>query len=137
MALGIGAAFAAIAGEEFQVGPLPAGPGGPAFLTLRNFQAIKRYNNANAYALAAGLLADRLAGGALVGDWPRGYTPLDEAGRMELQQRLAALGYPISKIDGKIGAETRDAIRAFEQRNGLEDNGQASLELLNLLRRSG
>ena len=83
-------------------------------------------------------MADRLAGGgALVGDWPRGYTPLDEAGRMELQQRLAALGYPISKIDGKIGAETRDAIRAFEQRNGLEDNGQASLELLNLLRRSG
>jgi membrane-bound lytic murein transglycosylase B len=117
---------------------LPAGSSGPAFLTLRNFDVIKRYNNANAYALAAGLLADRLAGGgALVGDWPRGYTPLDEAGRMELQQRLAALGYPISKIDGKIGAETRDAIRAFEQRNGLEDNGQASLELLNLLRRSG
>lgn len=114
---------------------LPAGPGGPAFLTLRNFQAIKRYNNANAYALGVGHLADRLAGGGpFVTPWPRGYTPLDEAGRTELQSRLSAIGFPLQKIDGKVGAETVAAIRAYEAQRGLAVTGNASLELLTLLR---
>ena len=42
---------------------LPAGAKGPAFLVTANFFVIKRYNNANAYALAVGHLSDRLAGG--------------------------------------------------------------------------
>lgn len=114
---------------------LPAGPGGPAFLTLRNFQAIKRYNNANAYALGVGHLADRLAGGGpFVKPWPRGYTPLDEAGRAELQSRLNAIGFPLEKIDGKVGPQTVAAIRAFEAQRGLAVTGNASLELLTLLR---
>lgn len=117
---------------------MPAGSGGPAFLTLRNFDVIKRYNAANAYALAVGHLSDRLAGGApLVSAWPRGYTPLDEAGRAELQQRLRSLGFPITKIDGKIGAETIDAIKSFEASHGLEVDGNASLELLILVRKAG
>lgn len=114
---------------------LPAGPGGPAFLTLRNFQVIKRYNNANAYALGVGHLADRLAGGGpFVTPWPRGYTPLDEAGRTEVQARLRAIGFPLQKIDGKVGAETVAAIRAYEAQRGLAVTGNASLELLTLLR---
>jgi membrane-bound lytic murein transglycosylase B len=114
---------------------LPAGPGGPAFLTLRNFQAIKRYNNATAYALGVGHLADRIAGaGPFVTPWPRGYTPLDEAGRTELQGRLRAIGFPLQKIDGKVGAETVAAIRAYEAQRGLAVTGNASLELLTLLR---
>lgn len=114
---------------------LPSGPGGPAFLTLRNFQAIKRYNNATAYALGVGHLADRLAGGGpFVTPWPRGYTPLDEAGRTELQQRLRAIGFPLEKIDGKVGPQTVAAIRAYEAQRGLAVTGNASLELLTLLR---
>lgn len=50
----------------------PAGSGGPAFLMLRNFEVIKRYNNADSYALAVGHLADRLKGlGGFQNDWPR------------------------------------------------------------------
>lgn len=114
---------------------LPAGPGGPAFLTLRNFQAIKRYNNANAYALGVGHLADRLKGGGpFVTPWPRGYTPLDEDGRAELQSRLRAIGFPLDKIDGKVGPQTVAAIRAYEAQRGLAVTGHASLELLTLLR---
>ena len=41
----------------------PAGANGPAFLMLHNFDVIKRYNNADAYALAVGHLADRIIGG--------------------------------------------------------------------------
>ena len=42
---------------------LPAGARGPAFLVGANFRAILRYNNSTSYALAVGLLAQRLAGG--------------------------------------------------------------------------
>lgn len=114
---------------------LPAGLSGPAFLVTRNFQAIRRYNNALAYALGVGHLADRLAGGGpIVTPWPRGYTPLDEAGRTELQARLRAVGFPLQKIDGKVGPETIVAIRAYEQQRGLPVTGNASLELLAMLR---
>ena len=41
----------------------PAGRRGPAFLVTRNFRALLAYNNAVAYALAVGILADRIAGG--------------------------------------------------------------------------
>ncbi|HEY8290603.1 MAG TPA: lytic murein transglycosylase [Acetobacteraceae bacterium] len=40
----------------------PDGPGGEAFLVFRNFSAIRRYNPSDFYALAVGLLGDRVAG---------------------------------------------------------------------------
>ena len=42
---------------------MPAGAQGPAFLMVQNFQALMRYNPAEAYAIAIGHLADRLRGG--------------------------------------------------------------------------
>ena len=51
---------------------LPAGARGPAFLVGPNFRAILRYNNSTSYALAVGLLAQRLADGPGVqAPWPR------------------------------------------------------------------
>ena len=41
---------------------LPAGARGPGFLMLPNFRVITKYNPSEAYALAVGLLADRLRG---------------------------------------------------------------------------
>jgi membrane-bound lytic murein transglycosylase B len=41
---------------------LPAGEGGDAFLAYPNFAAIRRYNPSDFYALAVGLLGDRMAG---------------------------------------------------------------------------
>ena len=52
---------------------LPAGANGPAFAVFRNFFVIKRYNNANSYAMAVGHLGDRIFGGAPIrAEWPRG-----------------------------------------------------------------
>ena len=42
---------------------VPDGRGGPAFLVLKNFGVIKRYNNADKYAFAVGLLGDAIAAG--------------------------------------------------------------------------
>ncbi|MCB1396933.1 MAG: lytic murein transglycosylase, partial [Rhodobacteraceae bacterium] len=55
----------------------PAGSRGPAILAFRNFRVIKRYNNADAYAIAVGHLADRMrGGGGFVASWPRDDRPL-------------------------------------------------------------
>lgn len=39
----------------------PDGPGGPAYLTLPNYQALLQYNCSNFYVLSVALLADALA----------------------------------------------------------------------------
>ncbi len=39
---------------------MPGGPGGPAYLAFPNFQAIRRYNPSDFYALGVGLLGDRV-----------------------------------------------------------------------------
>lgn len=114
---------------------VPAGAGGPAFLMLKNFRVIKRYNNADSYALAVGHLGDRLRGyGAFRQDWPRDHKPLARDERMELQRLLSRLGLYEGAIDAKIGRGTRAAIRSFQQSAGLAPDGYASDKLLQHLR---
>jgi membrane-bound lytic murein transglycosylase B len=113
---------------------VPDGRGGPAFLVLKNFGVIKRYNNADKYALAVGLLADAIGGGQLVADWNRPFTKLSFDQKMELQQRLAAKGVYDGEVDGKIGSGSRKAIMAWQAAAGLEQDGHPSLEVLNTLR---
>ncbi len=115
---------------------LPAGNKGPAFLMVRNFYVLKRYNNADKYALTVGLLADELAGhGGLVNDWPRGYEPLDEAGRKEMQRHLQQLGHYDGEIDGKFGPASKKAVLEYQQRHGMNQDGFPSKALLDRLNR--
>ncbi|MCQ8783278.1 lytic murein transglycosylase [Mangrovibrevibacter kandeliae] len=114
---------------------LPAGPDGPAFLMTKNFFVLKRYNNADKYALAVGHLADRIGGyGAFENTWPRGYTPLSMEERYELQQRLTHRGLYDGKIDGKIGSGSKSAIMAYQRQYGMPEDGNASKALLDILR---
>jgi membrane-bound lytic murein transglycosylase B len=113
---------------------VPDGRSGPAFLVLKNFGVIKRYNNADKYALAVGLLGDGIAGGQMVGDWNRPFTKLSFEQKIELQKRLAAKGVYDGEYDGKIGSGTRNAIMAWQAAAGLEQDGHPSLEVLNTLR---
>lgn len=108
---------------------------GPAFLMTKNFFVLKRYNNADKYALAVGLLADEIAGyGGLVRDWNRPFTRLTFDEKQELQQRLLSLGYYDGKIDGKIGQGSRSAIIAVQQALGMQPDGHPSKEVLTRLR---
>lgn len=116
---------------------LPAGLQGPAFMVFDNFGVIKRYNNSDAYAMGVGHLASRIGGGPEIqGAWPRGYNPLSFDERMEMQRRLQRKGFAIEKIDGIIGPNTVNAIRAFQQSVGVTPDGLPSQELLALLKRS-
>lgn len=114
---------------------LPAGHRGPAFLLLNNFRSILKYNNSTAYALAIGLLSDALDGNPGVqAAWPRGDRQLGRSERIELQELLASKGYEPGPADGIIGANTRKAVRAFQQSQGQPADGYPSHELLQQLR---
>ncbi|WP_244265723.1 lytic murein transglycosylase [Polycladidibacter hongkongensis] len=114
---------------------LPAGAQGPAFLLLKNFDVIKRYNNADSYALAIGHLSDRLLGvEGFVQDWPRHLRPLSFSERKEIQSLLKKRGYYAGKIDGKLGAQSRAALRAYQIRRGEVSDGYASSLVLEQLR---
>ncbi|MGR3461750.1 MAG: lytic murein transglycosylase [Roseovarius sp.] len=115
----------------------PAGPEGASFMVFANFDVIKRYNNADAYALGVGHLADRIAGGPPIqASWPRGYDPLSFEERKEMQRRLKRKGFAVEKVDGIVGPNTVAAIRAFQRSVGTEADGLPSQQLLSLLRRS-
>jgi membrane-bound lytic murein transglycosylase B len=115
---------------------LPAGAGGPAFMIFDNFGVIARYNNAQAYVIGVGHLSDRISGGPEIQTpWPRGYAPLSFDERMELQQRLQARGFAVEKIDGIIGPQTTEAIRAFQRSVGVDPDGFPSQDVLALIKR--
>ncbi|MGC3871735.1 lytic murein transglycosylase [Halomonas sp. GXIMD04776] len=116
----------------------PAGAQGPAFLVGHNFRVIMRYNASTSYALAVGLLSERLAGQSGVhGDWPRGEKALSRAQVEELQELLNAQGMQVGKPDGILGPNTRSGIREYQRRLGHTPDGFATLELLQRLRSEG
>ena len=121
--------------EEKAVLKYFAGESGPAFLVMKNFYVIKRYNNSDFYALAIGLLADKIAGVAgSPPEWPRpeGSLIIDE--KIELQKLLKAKGYYNGAIDGALGKGSREAIRAYQKEAGITVDGQPTLALLQHLR---
>lgn len=112
----------------------PGGRTGPTFVTYPNFRVIMRWNASTNYALAVGLLADRLAGGPpLHAKGPRVTRYLRADGR-EIQQRLKMLGYPVGRVDGVLGEESRVAMRRFVRDTKLPLDGEPDQALLEALR---
>jgi len=113
---------------------LPAGAQGPAFLVGPNFRAVLRYNNSTNYALAVGLLAQRLGGGPDVqAPWPRNLTALSRSQIAELQAALTRRGFATGAADGVMGPATREGLRRYQRSVGLPADGYPSAELLQRL----
>lgn len=113
---------------------LPAGYRGPAFLVMDNFRAILKYNNSTSYALAVGLLGDRLLGkGEIRAAWPVDEKPLSRSQRIELQDALSTKGFNPGPADGIIGANTRKAVREYQQSQGWPADGYPTQRLLKQL----
>ena len=51
----------------------------------------------------------------------------------KLQERLQALGYYEGEVDGQFGPGTRDAVIAFQKKNGLDADGLAGDETQKVL----
>ncbi len=111
---------------------LPQGRKGPAFIAYPNFRIYFEWNKSYVYVLTAAYFATRLEG-----------APVYDAGNPEpglsgpeiksLQKKLLAQGYDIGKIDGIIGARTRDAVQAEQARLGLPADAWPTAALLSRL----
>ncbi|MBS0505836.1 MAG: lytic murein transglycosylase [Proteobacteria bacterium] len=113
----------------------PAGARGPAILVGPNFRALLRYNNSVNYALAVGLLARQIDGGAgLAAPWPRELPALSRGEIKALQQTLNERGFGAGAADGVLGPATRAGVRRLQQSLGLPADGFATRELLQQLR---
>lgn len=114
---------------------LPAGADGPAFAVFKNFFVIKRYNNANSYAMAVGHLADKVnGGGEFKREWPRGPGALNLKEKTEVQELLLKARYDIGDADGIIGPKTIDALSDMQIKAGLQPSGKADQDALKFLR---
>ena len=114
---------------------VPAGAKGPAFIVFENFEAILKYNRSTAYALAVGMLSDKVAGRStpLKTSWPRDDRALSLGERKRLQQALLDHGFDPGPIDGVIGAGTKRALRSWQKSRSLPADGYASAAVLTTL----
>ena len=121
----------------------PAGQDQLYYLTALLSNVLRKNSAADhqelARAIHARLLADhpdRKPDAATFGQDLIGYAEERRATalKLETQQALLDLDYPIGAVDGLIGANTRAAIRDFQKRQGLPATGEPSEELLERLR---
>jgi membrane-bound lytic murein transglycosylase B len=102
---------------------------------LNNFRSLRRYNVAEAYALAVGHLADRLAGyEPFVQPWPTDEKRLSLEQRTELQQLLISRGFMGGEPDGIIGPDTLDGVRSYQRARKLPVDGYPTQTILNMLK---
>lgn len=112
---------------------LPAGANGPAYLALPNHFVIRKYNGSVGspnYAMTVGLVADRLQGKPGPSrPWPpESRFRLDEVAAA--QRSLTAQGFDTHGVDGKIGPDTRAAVKAWQRSRGLVADGYLTSDLI-------
>ena len=108
---------------------LPQGRKGPAFLAYPNFRVYFEWNQSFVYVTTAAYFGTRLEGAPVY----RAGTPdqgLNGDQMIALQKRLQARGYDVGKVDGILGARTRAAVQAEQQRLGLPADAWPTPDLL-------
>ena len=103
---------------------LPMGHAGPAFLVYDNFDVLLGWNRSISFAIAAGHLADRIAGGGtLLASMPDRERAISTGEMARMQERLNTLGYDSGEADGLLGPVTRRALQRFQLDRGLVADG--------------
>ena len=130
-----GAALPAVDGRAAIV--LPAGWRGPAFILYPNFKAVMNWNRSTLYALAVGTLARQIGGGpGVMQPPPDDDQPLARETVVDLQTRLAKLGFYTDEADGLLGPKTRSGVRLFQKQAGLPADGHATPEMIQRLQQA-
>jgi len=110
---------------------LPAGWRGPAFILYPNFKAVMNWNRSTLYALSVTILAQQIAGGPTVMQpAPADDAPLSRDTIVDLQTRLARLGFYTDEVDGLLGPKTRSAVRLFQKQIGLPADGHPTPDMV-------
>lgn len=113
---------------------LPMGRNGPAFLAYSNFDVYTQWNQSLTYALTAAHLAARMAGAPNLARTDGGVTSLTYEEIKEVQSLLKRRGYDVGEIDGKLGANTRKAVKEMQMKFGLPADSYPTADLLTALR---
>lgn len=111
---------------------LPMGRNGPAFIAYPNFDVYFEWNKSFVYVTTAAYFGTRLEG-ASVYDAGDPTPPLSGNQMQSLQQKLSNRGHDVGGIDGILGAKTREAVQAEQQRLGLPADAWPTVQLLNAL----
>ncbi|MEL7049185.1 MAG: lytic murein transglycosylase [Pseudomonadota bacterium] len=112
---------------------LPMGRFGPAFLAYPNFNVYTEWNNSLNYATTAAYLATRIAGAPSMKGRDRKFPRLSVKQIKQMQRILTRRGFDVGKADGIVGAKTRAAVRAMQQKHGLPADGFPTPQLLRRL----
>jgi lytic murein transglycosylase len=111
---------------------LPQGRKGPAFIAYPNFNIYFEWNQSFTYVTTAAYFATRLEGASVYN--AGNPDPAFSGNQMKaLQRKLQARGHDVGKVDGILGAKTRAAIQAEQQRLGLPADAWPTATLLNKL----
>lgn len=119
--------------EEEAAVLVPSGHRGPAFLVYENFNVIMRWNRSEHFALAVGILSDRIAGSGALKTSPPNDPQLTREQVAALQMKLNELGYDTGEPDGIVGPATRRAVGEWQRHNDLIADGYVDAELLHRL----
>jgi len=96
----------------------PQGRNGPVFMTLPNYAVYREWNKSFIYQATVSYMANRLGGAQrYVQSTPDQGLNGDQMQR--LQRILSDRGYDVGGIDGILGAKTRAAVQAEQQRLGM------------------
>lgn len=111
---------------------LPQGHKGPAFLAYPNFNVYFEWNQSFTYVMTAAYFATRLQGAPIYteGNPDPGLTGEQTK---ELQRKLQARGHEVGKVDGILGARTRNAVQTEQKRLGLPADAWPTPTLLSRL----
>ena len=108
----------------------PQGTDGPFFLVYPNFEYLRRWNGLELYGLTTGILADILADQRQPHIRPEGFQPIRTEMIIKMQEILTEKGYYEGIADGKLGPKTRSALRAFQKKNNLKQDGYPNKDTL-------
>ncbi|MBE6449124.1 MAG: lytic murein transglycosylase [Alphaproteobacteria bacterium] len=110
---------------------LPEGINGPAFLTYKNFDVIKRWNLSDSYALAVCILADKIVNRSSLDVDALPIKPdLKNDDISFVQKVLKKQGFYNGNIDGILGKDTKKAIKSYQKNNNLVADGFLSESLI-------
>ncbi|GAA0782389.1 lytic murein transglycosylase [Roseibium denhamense] len=131
-ALGVAPRSGQISGDLQASLLLPQGRKGPAFLAYPNYEIYLEWNQSFIYTTTAAYFATRLAG-APVYNQGNPDPGLSDPQMKQLQTKLQAMGYDVGKIDGILGAGTRNAVQQVQQQLGMPADAWPTPDLLNRL----
>ena len=113
---------------------LPMGRYGPAFLAYENFNVYLQWNQSLSYAITAAWLSTRIDGAPPMKKAKRQIAVLAPDEAKDLQRQLKKRGFDVGEVDGKIGANTRAAVKAMQIKLGFPADSYPTPELLAALR---